>query len=181
MKDEVMLGRKELDTNTLLVLRTFVNLFDAEEGRLLMLKSFEKVVFSDVDADCRCLRLPRLAQRGQVVNPSRLRSARFFSSLPAHKVSNCSYSVLFLSKSDSENAIALLDPLVKVSHANCHILIVGNSRYSSRFRGHFPIPCCTWNGIKYRYKRDQDCRKTSLRSQRSVTSCQEISREGKSY
>jgi hypothetical protein len=81
MKDEVMLGRKELDTNTLLVMRTFVNLFDAEEGRSLMLKSYEKVVISEVDTDCRCLRLPRLAQQGPVANPSKLRSARFFSSL----------------------------------------------------------------------------------------------------
>jgi PUL domain len=44
MKDEVMLGRRELDANTLLVLRTFVNLFDGEEGRSLMLKDYEKVI-----------------------------------------------------------------------------------------------------------------------------------------
>jgi hypothetical protein len=62
MKDEVMLGRKELDTNSLLVLRTFVNLFDAEEGRSLMLKSYEKVVYSEIGTDCRCLRLLRLPQ-----------------------------------------------------------------------------------------------------------------------
>lgn len=44
MKDEVMLGRRELDANTLLVLRTFVNLFDGEEGKSLMLKDYEKVI-----------------------------------------------------------------------------------------------------------------------------------------
>ena len=33
-----MQGRKELDTNALLVLRTFVNLFDGDEGRQLMNK-----------------------------------------------------------------------------------------------------------------------------------------------
>jgi hypothetical protein len=44
MKDEVMLERKELDINTLLVLRTFANLFDGDEGRILMLKQYEKVI-----------------------------------------------------------------------------------------------------------------------------------------
>lgn len=43
MKDEVMQGRKELDTNSLLVLRTFVNLFDGQEGRQLLLREYEKV------------------------------------------------------------------------------------------------------------------------------------------
>jgi len=43
LKDDVMQGRKELDTNALLVLRTFVNLFDGEQGRELLLKEYEKV------------------------------------------------------------------------------------------------------------------------------------------
>ena len=43
LKEDVMQGRKELDTNTLLVLRTFVNLFDGDEGRQLMKKAFENV------------------------------------------------------------------------------------------------------------------------------------------
>lgn len=43
LKEDVAQGRKELDTNALLVLRTFVNLFDGEEGRALMTKEYEKV------------------------------------------------------------------------------------------------------------------------------------------
>lgn len=43
MKDNIQ-GRKELDTNALLVLRTFVNLFDGDEGRSLMTREFEKVL-----------------------------------------------------------------------------------------------------------------------------------------
>ena len=38
-----MQGRRELDTNALLVLRTFVNLFDGVEGRELLLREYEKV------------------------------------------------------------------------------------------------------------------------------------------
>ena len=44
LKEDVMQGRKELDTNALLVLRTFVNLFDGDEGRQLMKNQFEKVL-----------------------------------------------------------------------------------------------------------------------------------------
>ena len=44
MKHEVMQGRKELDTNSLLVLRTFVNLFEGVEGRGVMVGEFEKVL-----------------------------------------------------------------------------------------------------------------------------------------
>ena len=43
LKSKVMQGRKELDTNALLVLRAFINLFDAEQGRDLMLGNYEKV------------------------------------------------------------------------------------------------------------------------------------------
>ena len=43
MKKEVMPGRKELDTNALLVLRTFVNLFDGKEGRELLVREYERV------------------------------------------------------------------------------------------------------------------------------------------
>lgn len=43
MKEEAMLGRKELDTNALLVLRTFVNLFDGKEGRELLVREYERV------------------------------------------------------------------------------------------------------------------------------------------
>jgi hypothetical protein len=43
LKSEVMQGRKELDTNSLLVLRAFVNLFNGEQGVALMLKNYEKV------------------------------------------------------------------------------------------------------------------------------------------
>ena len=43
MKEEVMLGRKDLDTNALLVLRTFVNLFDGKEGRELLVREYERV------------------------------------------------------------------------------------------------------------------------------------------
>ena len=39
-----MQGRKELDVNALLVLRTFVNLFDGEQGRSVMTKEYEKVL-----------------------------------------------------------------------------------------------------------------------------------------
>lgn len=42
MKENIK-GRKELDTNSLLVLRTFVNLFDRDEGKTLMTNKFEKV------------------------------------------------------------------------------------------------------------------------------------------
>ena len=45
LKEDVMQGRKELDTNALLVLRTLVNLFDGDEGRQLMKSQFGKVLF----------------------------------------------------------------------------------------------------------------------------------------
>jgi len=44
LKEDVMQGRKELDVNALLVLRTFVNLFDGEQGRAVMRKEYEKVL-----------------------------------------------------------------------------------------------------------------------------------------
>jgi hypothetical protein len=43
LRDEVMQGRKELDINALLVLRTFVNLFGEDQGKALMTREFEKV------------------------------------------------------------------------------------------------------------------------------------------
>ena len=46
LKEDVTQGRKELDVNTLLVLRTFVNLFDGEQGRAIMTKESEKVLDS---------------------------------------------------------------------------------------------------------------------------------------
>jgi hypothetical protein len=51
LKDEVMLGRKELDVNTLLVMRTFVNLFDGQEGKGLMVKEYERVCVGVGGAD----------------------------------------------------------------------------------------------------------------------------------
>jgi hypothetical protein len=44
LKEDVMQGRKELDVNALLVLRTFVNLFDGEQGRAVMTSECEKVL-----------------------------------------------------------------------------------------------------------------------------------------
>jgi PUL domain len=43
LSEGVMLGRRELDNNCLLVLRTFVNLFETERGRGTMLDEFVKV------------------------------------------------------------------------------------------------------------------------------------------
>ena len=43
LHEEVMQGRKELDTNALLVLRTFCNLFDSDDGKKLMMREYEKV------------------------------------------------------------------------------------------------------------------------------------------
>jgi hypothetical protein len=43
LKDEVMQGRKELDTNALLALRTFVNLFEGDEGIALMMTEYHRV------------------------------------------------------------------------------------------------------------------------------------------
>jgi len=40
---ETMQGRKELETNALLALRAFVNLFDGDEGKVLMTNEYEKV------------------------------------------------------------------------------------------------------------------------------------------
>ena len=44
LKEDAMQGRKELDVNALLVLRTFVNLFDGEQGRTIMKREYEKVL-----------------------------------------------------------------------------------------------------------------------------------------
>ena len=43
LKDDIVQGRKELDTNALLVLRTFVNLFEGAEGTELLTKNYVKV------------------------------------------------------------------------------------------------------------------------------------------
>jgi hypothetical protein len=72
-----MLGRKELDTNALLVLRTFVNLFDGEEGRGLLMGEYEKVWHPNYplivlgegwNLMSRFLRRVRLRMRDRVVN-----------------------------------------------------------------------------------------------------------------
>ena len=44
LKEDIMQGRKELDVNALLVMRTFVNLFDGEQGRTIMKREYEKVL-----------------------------------------------------------------------------------------------------------------------------------------
>jgi hypothetical protein len=44
LKEDVMQGRRELDVNGLLALRAFVNFFDAEPGRGLMAREYEKVL-----------------------------------------------------------------------------------------------------------------------------------------
>jgi len=44
MAEGAMEGRKEVDVNSLLVIRAFVNLFEGEEGRRLMVAHYEKVV-----------------------------------------------------------------------------------------------------------------------------------------
>ena len=92
MKDDVMQGRKELDTNALLVLRTFVNLFDGEEGRELLTREYERVCSSPrilspswclgMGVDGRFLRQVRLELRDRVVNLSKLLSVLFSSSKP---------------------------------------------------------------------------------------------------
>ena len=43
LTDGVAVGRKELDTNALLAIRAFVNLFEGDEGVALMKTNFEKV------------------------------------------------------------------------------------------------------------------------------------------
>lgn len=43
MKEDVMEGRKEIDVNSLLAVRAFVNLFEGEEGKRLMTAEYEKV------------------------------------------------------------------------------------------------------------------------------------------
>jgi len=50
-----MLGRKELETNALLVLRILANLFEAEEGRSLLVSQYDNVsILWDVaDVDSR--------------------------------------------------------------------------------------------------------------------------------
>jgi len=58
LQEGVMLGRKELETNALLVFRTFVNLFDAEEGRTLLAGQYEKVVAYLELTNIRFLRPP---------------------------------------------------------------------------------------------------------------------------
>lgn len=58
--------------------------------------------------------LRRLVWQDQAANPSKSPSALFSSSsLPLIYFTNYSYAVLFLGKNDSDDAIALLDPLVK--------------------------------------------------------------------
>jgi PUL domain len=45
LREEVMQGRKELDTNALLVLRTFCNFFGSDDGKKLMMRDYEKVYY----------------------------------------------------------------------------------------------------------------------------------------
>jgi hypothetical protein len=77
-----MQGRRELDTNALLVLRTFVNLFDGVEGRGLLLREYEKVWpkktwKGEEGLMGRFLRLVRSELGDRVVNLSRLLSVLF--------------------------------------------------------------------------------------------------------
>src|SRR5579871_5004879 len=43
LQEGVMLGRRELELNAMLVLRTLANLFGAEEGRSLVTREYQKV------------------------------------------------------------------------------------------------------------------------------------------
>ena len=49
MQEGVMEGRKEIDVNSLLAVRAFVNLFEGEEGKRLMVRDYAKVILSKVD------------------------------------------------------------------------------------------------------------------------------------
>lgn len=49
MQEGVMEGRKDVDVNSLLAVRAFVNLFEGEEGKKLMVRDYAKVILSEVD------------------------------------------------------------------------------------------------------------------------------------
>jgi hypothetical protein len=83
MVETLMEGRKEVDVNSLLAVRAFVNLFDGEEGRSLMTVHYEKVPLFR----CQVLRFSywmrqRLRLPGRAVNLSKL-PLRLFSSSTA--------------------------------------------------------------------------------------------------
>jgi hypothetical protein len=80
MKENIQ-GRKELDTNTLLVLRTFVNLFDGEEGISLMTSDFKKVEPQVHISHLRFWMHRRLGSADRVVNLSKLRLLHSSSSV----------------------------------------------------------------------------------------------------
>ena len=79
LHEEAMQGRKELDTNALLVLRTFVNIFESDNGKALMMKEYEKVALPG-KAHVRFSRHRRLGLPGRVVKLLKLLSVLFSSS-----------------------------------------------------------------------------------------------------
>jgi PUL domain len=80
MKENIQ-GRKELDTNALLVLRTFVNLFDGEEGISLMTSDFKKVEPQIHTSHSRFWMRRRLGSADRVVNLLKLRLPHSSSSM----------------------------------------------------------------------------------------------------